>query len=259
MLLQGYFDDSGSHPSGGWYVLGGFLSTAGNWKRFSDAWDEALRKDPAIEYFKMSDARNFEGQFSGWPSALRDQKVFELAEVAEKYAVARISAVVLQQDFNQYIKGVSPWRELDDPYFMLFYQIIVLTAQFIEKLEQRNYPDLDFSEAEIDFIFDEQGIIGLNALGWWDVLKQALDPKLARFLGPSPIFRSDRKVLPLQAADLYAWHARHVFEGGEDDSVLTKAVINILKNVPPYGGHVTGEQMRQSLPELIAISERYRR
>ncbi len=240
-------------------MLGGFLSTAGNWKRFSDAWDEALRKDPAIEYFKMSDARNFEGQFSAWPSALRDQKVFELAEVAEKYAVVRIAVIVLQQDFNQYIKGVSPWRELDDPYFMLFYQIIVLTAQFIEKLEQRNYPDLDFSEIEIDFVFDEQGFIGLNALGWWDVLKQALDPKLARFLGSLPIFRSDRKVSPLQAADLYAWHARHMFEGGADDSILTKAVVNILKNVPPYGGHVTGEQMRQSLPELIAISEKYRR
>jgi uncharacterized protein YcgI (DUF1989 family) len=78
-----------------------------------------------------------------------------------------------------------------------------------------------------------------------------------RFLGSSPIFRSDRKVLPLQAADLYAWHARNVVEGG-DDSIRTKAVINILKNVPPYGGHVTGEMMRQSLPQLIAISDQYR-
>lgn len=256
MLLQGYFDDSGSHPGGGWYVLGGFLSTAGNWKRFSDAWQEVLQKDPAIGYFKMSEAQNFDGQFKRWPAPLRDQRVFELAEVIDKYAVARIAAVALQKDFNEHIRGVSPWRELDDPYFMLFYQVIVLTADFLQKLHEKT--GLDVSTAELDFIFDEQGGIGLNALGWWDVLKQTLDPKLARFLGSPPVFRSDRKVLPLQAADLYAWHTRNVFERG-DDSMRTKAVINILKNVPPYGGHVTGEQMRQSLPDLIAISDKYRR
>jgi hypothetical protein len=259
MLLQGYFDDSGSHPEGGWYVLAGFIAPAGSWKPFSDAWEAVLRKYPAIEYFKMSEAHNLTGQFAGWPAPLRDQKVFELAEVIEKYAVARIAAVVSQQDYNNHIKGVSPWQELDDPYFMLFYQIIVLTAHFIKNLEDRNYPGLDFSNAEIDFVFDEQGKIGLNALSWWDVLKQALDPQFVRFLGSSPIFRSDRRVLPLQAADLYAWHARHVFEGGDVTGIRTQAVIKTLQKIPPYGGHVTAEQMRQSLPELIAISEQYRR
>jgi hypothetical protein len=167
MMLQGYFDDSGSHAGSNWYVLGGFLSTAANWKQFSDAWQEALRKEPAIDYFKMNKARTLDGQFKGWPAALRDQRVFELAEVAEKYSVARIAAVMRQEDFNQHIKGVSPWKELDDPYFMLFYQIVLLTADFLQKLGKNT--DLDVSGAEIDFVFDEQGSIGLNALGWWDV------------------------------------------------------------------------------------------
>ncbi|WP_338822085.1 hypothetical protein WDM22_38355 [Bradyrhizobium septentrionale] len=185
MLLQGYFDDSGSHAGSNWYVLGGFLSTAANWKLFSDAWQEALRKEPAIDYFKMNEARTLDGQFKGWPAALRDQRVIELAEVADKYSVARIAAVMRQEDFNQHIKGVSPWKELDDPYFMLFYQIIVLTANFLQKLGENT--DLDVSGAEVDFVFDEQGSIGLNALSWWDVFKQALDPNLLRFLGSSPI------------------------------------------------------------------------
>jgi hypothetical protein len=258
MLLQGFFDDSGSHPESGWYVLAGFISTTGNWKRFSDEWSASLSKDPAIDYFKMSEAHRLTGEFEGWPRPLRDQKVLELAEVAERFAVARIAAVVNQADYNRFIKGVSPWAELDDPYFMLFNQIIVLTAQFIKHLEDRQYPELDFSQTEVDFVFDDQGKIGLNALGWWDVLKQALDKDLVRILGSSPIFISDRKVLPLQAADLYAWHARHVFEGGDITGTRTAAVISTLKKVPPYGGQVTGEQMRDSLPELIAISEKYR-
>jgi hypothetical protein len=141
MILQGYFDDSGSHPDGDWYVLGGFISTAGQWQRFSDTWTLALMREPAIDYFKMSEAHNLTGQFKGWPAPLRDQKVLELAEVIEKYAVARISAVVNQGDYNQHIKDVSPWQELNDPYFMLFYQIVILTAQFIQHLEDRKYPE----------------------------------------------------------------------------------------------------------------------
>jgi hypothetical protein len=259
MWLQAYFDDSGSHPESGRFVLAGFISTAGNWKLFSDAWEVALQRSPTIEYFKMSEAYSLTGQFEGWPGPLRDQKVLELAEVIEKYAVARIAAVVRQQDYNAHIKGVSPWQELDDPYFMLFDQIIVLTAQFFKNLEDRQYPELDFSNVEIDFVFDDQGKVGLRALGWWDVLKQAIDPRLVRFLGSPPIFGSDRKILPLQAADLYAWHARHVFEGGDVTRTRTQAVINTLQKIPPYGGHVTAEQMRDSLPELIAISNKYRR
>jgi hypothetical protein len=258
MHFERYFDDSGSHLEAAWYVLGGFLSTAGNWGRFSDAWEGALGKEPRTEYFKMSEAHNLTGQFDGWPIRLRDQKVFELAEVVERYAVARIAAVVSQEDYNNHIRGVSPWQELNDPYFMLFYQTIVLTLQFIENLEKRDYPGLDFTDAKIDFVFDEQGKVGVNALSWWEVLKEALDPNLVRFLGSAPIFQSDRKVLPLQAADLYAWHARYMFEGGDTTGIRTQAVIKTLQKVPPYGGHVTGEQMRQSLPDLMAISERYR-
>ena len=40
-------------------------------------------------------------------------------------------------------------------------------------------------------------------------------------------------------------------------SVLTSAVVQALRRVPPYGGFVSGEQMRQSRPQLIAISEPY--
>lgn len=258
MILRGYFDDSGSHPEGGWYVLGGFLSTEGNWQQFSMAWASVLRQEPAIDYFKMSEAHNLNAQFDGWPAPLRDRKVLELAEVAEQYAVARLACVVNADEYKSHIKGVSPWQELDDPYFLLFYQCIVLTARFIGELEKRHYPDLDFNAASIEFVFDEQGKVGQNALGWWDVLRQALEPSLDRFLNTAPTFGSDRSLLPLQAADLYAWHARHVFAGGNVNATRTAAVINVLQKVPPYGGHVTAEQMRQSLPELIALSKKYR-
>jgi len=253
MLLQGYFDDSGSHGGEGLYVLGGFLAPSVSWPRFNAEWHGVLKKDPAIVYFKMSEAISLRGQFDRWPSPLRDQKVFELAEVAERWAVARISAMVWKEDFDAHIKGASPWRELDNPYFLLFDQIIVLTVGFILELGKRA---LDMSNAKVEFVFDEQGVLGRDAVGWWDVLKQALEPEKGQLLGTPPEFGSDRLLLPLQAADLLAWSVRNVVKGGES-SVLTSAVVQVLRRVPPYGGFVSGEQMRQSLPQLIAISEPY--
>lgn len=126
MLLQGYFDDSGSHGGEGLYVLGGFLAPSVSWPTFNADWQDVLKKDPAIAYFKMSEAISLRGQFDGWPAPLRDQKVFELAEVAERWAVARISAMVWKADFDAHIKGASPWRELDNPYFLLFIQLWAL-------------------------------------------------------------------------------------------------------------------------------------
>lgn len=56
MLLQGYFDDSGSHGGEGIYVLGGFLAPSVSWPNFSAEWQNVLNKEPAIDYFKMSEA-----------------------------------------------------------------------------------------------------------------------------------------------------------------------------------------------------------
>jgi hypothetical protein len=253
MLLQGYFDDSGSHGGEGLYVLGGFLAPSVNWSRFDSEWRDVLNKDPTIDYFKMSEAISLRGQFDRWPARLRDQKVFELAEVAEKWAVARISAMVWKEDFDAHIKGASPWRELDNPYFLLFNQIIVLTVGFMLELANRA---LDVSTAKVEFVFDEQGCLGRDAVAWWEILKQALEPERAQLLVTPPSFGSDKRLPPLQAADLLAWSVGNVVEGGES-TVLTNAVVHALKRVPPYGGFVSGEQMRQSRPQLIAMSEPY--
>lgn len=120
--------------------------------------------------------------------------------------------MVFKEDFDVHIKGVSPWRELDNPYFLLFNQIIALTVSSIKELGKRT---LDISDAKVEFVFDEQGRLGRDALGWWDVLKQALEPEKTQLLGAPSEFASDKRQSPLQAADLLAWSVRNVAEDGE--------------------------------------------
>jgi len=56
----------------------------------------------------------------------------------------------------------------------------------------------------IDFIFDDQSEKG-NILSMWELFKFAASSRIRPLLGETPTFRNDEKVMPLQAADLYAW------------------------------------------------------
>jgi hypothetical protein len=65
-------------------------------------------------------------------------------------------------------------------------------------------------------VFDEQGAFGREALDWWVNFRKLLDDaprgsiraRVAKLVCDRPIFRDEKQFLPLQAADLYAWHVR---------------------------------------------------
>ena len=68
----------------------------------------------------------------------------------------------------------------------------------------QDYFDID---AEIDFIFDEQVGEMNRILSAWEEFKN-LAPVPNNHLGSVPIFRDEKKFLPLQAADMLAWFIR---------------------------------------------------
>ena len=112
---------------------------------------------------------------------------------------------------------------------MAFQNIIMTTAAVFKTYEVHT---------SCDFIFDEQGQIGEDAVRMWDNLmilnKKASGEGRADFgpfLGQRPVFRDDKIFLPLQAADLYAWNVRR---GLTDNRVLympPRGVMKILGEV----------------------------
>src|SRR5207249_4436298 len=47
-----------------------------------------------------------------------------------------------------------------------------------------------------------------EAVAFYDHYKRLQKPEIAALMGSTPIFRDDKLVLPLQAADMVAWHKR---------------------------------------------------
>jgi hypothetical protein len=194
MILQAFLDDSGSGKKEPFFALAGFISTVEAWAEFSNAWEKALAADPAIPYFKMSNAYAQRGVFNGWEREAIAKKVSLLTDVIKSHAMVRISSSMDRRAYDKYVSG-NPPDGIDDPYFLCFYQVIYATALFQQKYGWNS---------QIKWVFDEQGKLGKMTVDWWHRFKGYARDDVKALIGSPPTFENDKKFMPLQAADLYA-------------------------------------------------------
>jgi hypothetical protein len=258
MTVQAFFDDSGNEPTSPIFVLAGFITTNQRWAAFSDEWQLALEEPPRLEYFKMAEAEHFRGQFSkrkGWTNENRDARLITLANIVAKYAIVRVHASILHSSFHQWIKSIrNPTRNSaqDNPYFALF-QLIV---QIVSALRVRA-----FNNDPCEIVFDEQGSMGADAIYFWEKFRrnpaatasETADLFHGYFDNP-PIFRDEKKCLPLQASDLYAWQLRRRFV--ETDG-LPRSPLLALEKIESLGFDLSDEAVRNISQSLVEIREQF--
>jgi hypothetical protein len=204
MILQAVIDDSRTRKSRRprIFMLGGLMASFDSWAQFSDEWDAACRKPPGIAYFKLSQALSLKDEFAktkGWTEDLRDERVARLVAIAKRHALCGVNVSLNETLYEEFVKGFTPFEELRDPYFLCFYQLVDAVTSARELLPPSK---------ELDYIFDEQGPVGLKAVEWWDKLNLVAEWRDNRPLGSTPVHRDEKKFRPLQAADLWAGLAR---------------------------------------------------
>jgi hypothetical protein len=189
LVLQGYFDDSGSHADSPFFVLGGWIASTDAWKTFSTIWDYHLKKEPALEYFKMNEAITWTGQFErGWNVPLRNQRIFELAEVIRRSEpLVRVECFLRRSDFENFVRNILDAKFYSDPYFLCFHHVVLSVAVD---------PEIGWNK-DCDFIFDCHGPIGEHAASWWEQIKQTIGEPVSSRLGTPPLFRDDKNFKPL--------------------------------------------------------------
>ncbi len=201
-FLQAYFDDSASHRGDRRLYVAGYLNTTDKWALFSEAWDEELRVSPSIEYFKMAEAFSFKNQFDGWNKPDRDEKLRGLARVIRHFQPASFEVSVSLADYRELVNPSAPYV-LGNPYFTCCFGMVSVVSQYAAS-RGANIP--------IEFIFDQQqGVDGDIAL-LFSHMAQNLPPAAKKLVSGTPTFKDDKLVLPLQAADMLAWHLRRSHE-----------------------------------------------
>lgn len=204
VALQAYVDDSASEIGDKRLFLAGYVNSATEWIAFSNAWDAVLRAKPSIGYLRMVEAQNLRGEFAGWSKPDRDAKLLSLAGVIEQFRFWFVAISVSRRDYGEIVTPAAPYP-LKSPYSGCFWGIIHMLAQYHDSLGLEDIPP-------VDFIFDEQGGLGNSAALFFEWLKEDQSPKIKSLIGSTPIFRDDKKVVALQAADMLAWHLRRDHE-----------------------------------------------
>jgi hypothetical protein len=187
--------------------------SAENWKPFSDDWAEALKAPPrALPALHMADCFRY-----GWSEIDRQKKLVSLAEVIEKYKPLSIECSVSVSDFND-VLGPVVAHDLRHPYFACFHGLLYQSAAMISQLGLKG---------PLEFVFDEQGPVGFNAADFYLLMKGLYPQKIRELLAGPPQFKDDTEVLPLQAADMLAWHRRAIQQPGctDDRRIIADRIV----------------------------------
>jgi hypothetical protein len=190
LVLQAYVDASGKGDPQ-FLTVAGYIATEETWDSFSRAWKAQL-DEARMPYFKMKDMAN-KPEIVAWFYRLIEE--FEIkASIAVVINTAELVEVERSIKYPPYITNPN---SADNPYYWAFKYIVGILAQ-----HQR---ELNLLEP-VDFIFDEDSE-KVKIPRAWDLMKAAARDDISGLMGDMPIFRDDGKVMPLQAADLYAWWA----------------------------------------------------
>jgi hypothetical protein len=213
VILQAFADDSASDAGDKRMFLAAYITTADLWISFSQLWDRELKRPPSIDYFKMVEANGLRGQFAGWSRPDRDAKVLALAQIIHFFKPWFVYGSVSREEYGRILAPVAT-AGLKTPYFACFWCLIRTTARYHQMFGHDVPP--------VDFVFDEQGGLGDDAALMYRWLKESEPPEIQKLLGSTPIFRDDKLMLPLQAADMLAWHIRRQHEGAisTDDPIF---------------------------------------
>jgi hypothetical protein len=223
VMIQAFIDDSASNTGDRRLYLAGYVNFADSWIAFANEWERVLRMPPSIKYFRMVEANSLRGEFEGWKDGDRDRKVWKLAETIYRHAPWSIECSVSQNDHDRIVKPAAPYG-LGNPYSSCFYGIIISLARF-HAANNLSIP--------VDFIFDQHSALEGEAHLFYEYHKSLQLPEVKAVLGSTPIFRDDKQVLPIQAADMLAWHLRREAEG--NDPPGSRPALDLLRG---NGRHV---------------------
>lgn len=235
MSLQAFSDDSASEIGDKRLFFAGYLNSAARWGLFAEAWDEELKVRPSIAYLKMAEAQNLRDQFRGWSVLDKDRKLRSLVRVIHHFAPTSFEFSVSRKAYWDDVKPVAP-RGIQAPHFVLTYHVMAGLSQYAASVRNR---------IPIDFIFDDQEGVQDDIELFFSYMKRQIPRKARKLIVNAPVFRSDRDVLPLQAADMLAWHLRRERERNARPEDLEMA--QLLRS---SSGHLVSEVPGDSLKNI---------
>jgi hypothetical protein len=171
-----------------------------------------------IRYLKMSEANALTGQFEGWSKEAREKKLRGLTRVIRHFEPMSFEFSVSLEEHDRIVKPSSP-RGLGNVHFSCILGVTFSVARCVHG---------QGASVPIEFIFDQQHGVGEDFQFFFESLKEGLARGPRSLIHGVPAFKDDRECLPLQAADMLAWHIRREHDVCTPPATLPMA--DLLRN-----------------------------
>jgi len=210
-VFKAYLDESGIHADPKVFAMAGFIAPAETWDDWTPKWLEIL-SDNNIERFHAYHCNAFKGEFRQfWDNdeakrppkrKRRDAMVIQLLETLNDGLIFPFNTAVNVSDYEDFIKQYPKMRhELDHPYLICMQQCLVQIAVLVESVFLA--PDNE----RILCVFDRQDRFSRKATTIFNELLERREFR-GRERFDEIVFGSDRKHIPIQAADAIAFDTR---------------------------------------------------
>jgi hypothetical protein len=245
VILRGFVDDSGSGGGidrGNIFALAGFVGSPERWDKFSNEWTRSCDQEPPTPDFHIqTDIRLLNKDRSvRWTGPQRDARIKELVDLTKARAQYRVESVLAWPNYDRLVKGKIP-PELDSPYLLCFYNVIISFAEFMDKAH---------IDGVVDWVFDDQGRTGKDAIRWYEFIKATIAPRVQNRLGCKPIFRNDRSTLPLKACDIWAWQIRRHLDKDQPQGIEHNDCIDSLLGLHGVSNVIEGEHLEEFVENI---------
>ena len=217
-MFKGYFDDSTADKEGV-LVLGGYIARVDGWLAYTKACDDLLTRIP-LEEFKMKElAKSNEGM---------ERASWLYRQAIEQNVLARVAVIspikVIKDAVNSFHwpSNIENKEFFSDPYYLTWKGIVSVINQ--ERIESGH-------KDPFELVFDNQNHQEDELLRAWLDFKKTATPEEINAVGGIPNFGDSKKILPLQAADQYAWWVRKWFLESENEKDFS---IKVTKQPFPW-------------------------
>lgn len=211
-VLQAWFDESGKTELPV-YLLAGYVGGQTMWEDFSDEWQAELNRPPTLPYLHCKESQ----LFKGWTASERVERILRFVAIIRKYRPRRVTFMLRHVDYRELYSVISEHpampraerRMLKNQYYTAF--VVMLTVMLkAQATKWREHGARELIEILFDEGIDRWQRLKLGFEGFVTSVKKN-DPDLLQLLiNKNAEFRDDKLLLPLQAADLLAWHLRRL-------------------------------------------------
>lgn len=253
-----YLDESGKEPRSKYVVMAGFGAEAGAWGALESEWRRALRTSPSIEYFKMHEATKLKGQFDrskGWTESMVAEKVDALTGIlarrAAVYTLVRCHKLQFKVACAETHHLKIP-KKFNYPYLACFWESMLIAGSYMDKHRKREPKPAVVLDAQPEHEIEAHALFAaLKAMG---KDRSCLIRKRARWLSGIS-FEDDKITLPLQAADVIAWHSNRLHKDVWDQRDLEPFIAQINKNRCLVASWSIERLIswRQALPQILGL------